>query len=161
MSVGLTGLLQFAGAAFGEHAALQDEADDGLQPYPVVQVGKDEGAVAAHFLGVPLHDFQGGVDVFGDVDFVDDQQVGFGDAGAAFPGDFVAGGDVDDVQGKVGEFGAECGGEVVAAGFDEDEFQVRVAGLEVVDGGEVHGGVFADGGVGAAAGFHAKYAVGG
>jgi len=33
---------------------------------------------------VPVH-------VFGDVDFVDNQQVGFGDAGAAFAVDFVAG----------------------------------------------------------------------
>ncbi len=98
--------------------------------------------------------------LFGDVDFVDDQQVGFGDARAAFAGDFVAGGDVDDVQGEVGQFRAEGGGEVVAAGFHQHQFQVGVAALQVVDGREIHGSVFADGCVGAAAGFHAEDAVG-
>ena len=98
--------------------------------------------------------------LFGDVDFVDDQQVGFCDAGAAFAGDFVAGGDVDDVEGEVRQFGAEGGGEVVTAGFHQYQFQVGVSVLQVVDGREVHAGIFADGGVGAAAGFHAEDAVG-
>ena len=98
--------------------------------------------------------------LFGDVDFVDNQQVGFGDAGAAFSGDFVAGGHVDHVQGQVAQFRAEGGGEVVAAGFDQYQFQIGVAALQVVDGGQVHAGILADGGVGAAAGFYAQDAVG-
>ena len=106
---GLCAFGLLVGSALWEHALLQDEGDDFFQPYPVVQVGEDEGAFAAHFFAVPVHDVEGGVDLFGDVDFVDDQHVGFGDAGAALAGDFVAGGDVDDVEGQVAEFGAEGG----------------------------------------------------
>ncbi len=98
--------------------------------------------------------------LFGDVDFVDDQQVGFGDAGAAFAGDFVTGGHVDHVEGQVAQLRAEGSGEVVAAGFHQHQFQVGVSVLQVVDGREVHARIFADGGVGAAAGFHAEDAVG-
>jgi len=100
------------------------------------------------------------VHLLGDVDLVDDQQIGLGDAGAAFAGDFVAGGDVDHVEGEVGQFRAEGGGKVVAAGFHQHQFQVRVAALQVVDGRQVHGGVFTDCRVRAAAGFHAEDAVG-
>jgi len=97
--------------------------------------------------------------LFGNVDLVDDQQVGFGDAGAAFAGDLVAGGHVDHVQGEVAQFRAESGGEVVAAGFHQHQFQARVTALQVVDGGQVHGSILADGGMRAAAGFHAQDAV--
>ena len=38
-----------------------------------------------------------------EVDLVDDQEVGAGDAGAALGRDLVAGRDVDDVDGEVGE----------------------------------------------------------
>ena len=41
-------------------------------------------SITDKLMPVPVH-------VFGDVDFVDNQQVGFGDAGAAFAVDFVAG----------------------------------------------------------------------
>ena len=99
-----------------QHAPFQNEANNRLQPYPVIQVGEHEGAFAAHFLAVPFHYIQGGVHLFGDVDLVDDQQVGFGDTRAAFAGDLVAGGDVDHVQGEVAQFRAEGGGKVVAAG---------------------------------------------
>jgi hypothetical protein len=41
-------------------------------------------SITDKLMPVPVH-------VFGDVDFVDNQQIGFGDARAAFAGDFVAG----------------------------------------------------------------------
>src|SRR5580700_9824319 len=79
-------------------------------------VGEYERSVAAHLAGVSVHDFEARADVRCEVDLVDHQQVAAGDAGAALAGDLVAGGDVDDVYGQVGQFWAECGGEVVAAG---------------------------------------------
>ena len=67
-------------------------------------------------------------DVGGEVGFVDDEEVGLDHALAGLAGDLLALGHVDDVDGEVDEFGAEGGGEVVAAGFDEDDLQVRVPG---------------------------------
>src|ERR1700759_1185367 len=48
-------------------------------------------------------------------------------AGPALGRDLVAGGDVDHVDGEVGELGREGGGEVVAAGFDQDEVEIGEA----------------------------------
>lgn len=125
-------------------------------------VAEDDGAVAAHFFAVAFHDLEAGADDLGEVDFVDDEEVGLGDTRAAFAGDFVAAGDVDDVDGEVGEFAGVVGGEVVAAGFDEEEFEAVVeANHELFEGVDVDGDVFANGGVGAAAGFDAEDAVGG
>jgi len=82
-----------------------------------------------------------------------------GDAGAAFARDFVTASDVDDVDGVIGEFAAEVGGQVVATGFDEEEFGLELA-VEFFEGEEVGGDVFADGGVGATAGLDGADAVG-
>ena len=50
---------------------------------------------------------------------------------------FLAAGDVDDVDdvdGEVGELGAEGGGEVVAAGIDQQQLKAgKAAGLKDVD----------------------------
>ena len=97
-------------ACLCQAAVLFDEGGDFRDPLPCPDIGEDEGAVAAHFFGVAVHDVQAGADEGGEVDLVDDQQVAAGDAGAALAGDLVAGGDVDDVDGEVGEFGAEGGG---------------------------------------------------
>ena len=51
----------------------------------------------------------------GEIDLVDHQQVGTGDAGAAFARDFLALRHVDHVDRDVGELRAEGGGEIVAA----------------------------------------------
>ena len=83
------------------------------------------------------------------------------DGGAAFAGDFVSFGDIDDVDENIHQFGRECGGEVIATAFDEDELEVGEAAVELGHGGVVHAGVVADGGVRAAAGFDAHDAVGG
>ena len=82
-----------------------------------------------------------------------------GDAGTAFAWDFVAASDVDDVDGVVGEFAAEVGSQVVAAGFDEEEFGLELA-VEFFEGEKVGGDVFADGGVWATASFDGADAVG-
>ena len=55
--------------------------------------------------------------------------------------------------------GAEHGGQVVSAAFDENQFEVRQLGFEVGNGLQVHRRVFADGGVWAAASFDAANAL--
>ena len=93
------------------------------------------------------------------VGFVDHKQVALGDAGAAFAWDFVTGGDVDDVESQIREFGAEGRSEVVAAAFDENDVEVGEARRQARDCFEVDGCVFADCGVWAAAGFNTYDAV--
>src|SRR6202035_1408895 len=99
-------------------------------------------------------------DMRGEVDLVDDQEVRAGNAGTTLGGDLVAGGDVDHVDGEIGEFRGKGGGEVVAAGFDQHQIETRKFRAHVGDRGEIHRGVLADRGVGAAAGLDAGDAVG-
>lgn len=126
--------------------------DDFGQAESVFDLGEDDGTGAAHVACVAGHDFEVGADGWGEVGFVDDEQVALGEAGSAFAGDFVAAGDVDDLDGEVGEFAAEAGGEVIAAGFEEEEVGVMEA-VQFFEGEEVGGDILADGGVRAAAGF--------
>ena len=92
-----------------------DEFGDFVDALPRAQIGHHEGASAPHLLGVALHHFKRGADVRREIDLVDDQQIGARDAGAALGRDLVAGGDVDDVDGEIGELGRKGGGEIVAA----------------------------------------------
>lgn len=83
---------------------------------PSYRLVNTKGRSPRIFFGVAVHYVQGGVYLFGDVDLVDDQKVGFGDAGAAFSRNFVAAGDVDHLQGEVRQFQAEGGRKVVDTG---------------------------------------------
>ena len=80
--------------------------------------------------------------------------------GPALARDLLAAGDVDDVDGEVGELGAEGGGEVVAAGFDQQQLEAGEAAGHLAHGGQVDRGVLADRGVRAAAGLDAQDALG-
>ena len=68
-----------------------------------------------------------GADVRREIDLVDDQQVRPGDAGAALARNLVAARDVDDVDRRVDQLGAEAGGEVVAAALEKHEIEVGMA----------------------------------
>jgi hypothetical protein len=46
------------GHAAGVLPRVEDVMDDFLQPHTVFDLGKDEGAGAAHFKGVAFHPFQ-------------------------------------------------------------------------------------------------------
>ena len=47
-----------------QHPFIENKADDLLKPYPDIQIGKHEGPLAAHFLGIALHHVQRGVHLF-------------------------------------------------------------------------------------------------
>ena len=147
-----------------EHALGFDVGDDFGQAGLGFEVGHDEGFEAfgggAHAGGVGMHHIEVGADVGGEVGFVDDEEVALGDARAAFAGDFFAGGDVNDVDGEVGEFGAESGGEVVPAAFNEHHVGIGKFFKHAVDGFQVDGSVFANGGVRTATCFNAHDAIG-
>ena len=109
------------GAAWLQPALLADELRDLGDARAVVQVGEDEGPVAAHPTRVAFHHIERRADVRREVDLVDDQQIGPRDAGPALARDLVARGDVDDVDRQVGELGREGRGQVVAAALDQDQ----------------------------------------
>src|SRR2546428_9890164 len=91
--------------ALFEPAFLLDEASDVLDALPRAKIAENEGASAAHASRVPLHHFERGSDIRRKIDLVDDEQVRAGDAWAALRWDLVSGGDVDDIDGEVGELG--------------------------------------------------------
>lgn len=158
MRVGSVGMGS-VGDAEGVLSGVEDVIGDAIDADGAFDLGEDVGAVAAHPEGVAFHDGEVGADRGREVDFVDDQEVALGDARAAFAGDFVAACDVDHLDGEVGQFPAEAGGEVIAAGFEEEEVGVETA-VEVFEGEQVGGDILADGGVGAAAGFDGGDAIG-
>ena len=64
----------------------------------------------------------------GEVDLVDHEQVAVANPRPPFTGDLVPLGHVDDEDEAVGQFARENGGEVVAAGLDDYEFEPRDLG---------------------------------
>lgn len=142
-----------------EQSLPSDPGEQGILAFFRAQVCEQKGAFAAHDFGIAGHDLQVRADVGREVGFVNKQQIAVADGRPALAWDFVALGDVDDIDEGVDEFRGKGGGEVVAAAFDQNELGVGMAVLEIGDGGEVHAGVIADGGVWAAACFDAQNAV--
>ena len=99
--------LVLMGAAEGWMVADEIRAAD--VPVVVFPLANIPGFEDAHLSGVALHHVQVGPDVGCEVGLVDDEEVGAGDARAAFAGDLVPCGDIDDVNGQVGEFRTESG----------------------------------------------------
>ncbi len=95
------------------------------------------------------------------IDFVNDKKIGPHDARASFARDFVSAGYVNDIYGCIGEIGAECRSQIVAATLDENQIDLSEGVFEIGYGLEIHGAVFPDGGVRATAGFHTTHAFGG
>jgi hypothetical protein len=85
-------------AAFG-----LDKGDDEVQAFAFFEIGHDERPCAAHPACVGVHFFQRSADMGRQIDLVDDKQIGSGDAGTALGRDFIAGGDVDDIDREIGE----------------------------------------------------------
>src|SRR4051812_12861132 len=148
-----------ASRTFAEPAGLLDEARHRLDALARAQIREHERPPAPHPPGVLLHDGEARADMRREVDLVDDEKVGAGDPGTALARDLLAAGDVDDVDRQVGELGREGRGEVIAAGLDENEIELREAPRHGVDRREVDRAVLADCGVRAAAGLDAHDAL--
>ena len=109
-------------------AGLPDEVDDLLDAVAGADVGEDERALAAHASGVARPSPRGSAPTSGARSIL----LMTSRSERVMPGPPLRGilspaGDVDDVDREVGELGAEGGGEVVAAGFDEDQVELREA----------------------------------
>ncbi len=141
------------GCAAGVLPGVQELRDDFVHAGAMLDLGEDEGAFTAHLAGVALHDRQVGANGRGEVSLVDDEKVRLGDARAAFARDFVAAGNVNNIDGVVRQFAAEMRGQIVAAGFEKEDVGMKLP-LEVFQREEVGGNVLANRGVRAAAGLH-------
>ena len=62
-----------------------------------------------------------------EINFVDDQQIGARDARPALARDLLALGDIDNIDGEIGEFRTEGRGKVVAAAFDQHQIEIGEA----------------------------------
>src|SRR3954469_22541282 len=130
-----------------QHALRLDERDDALEAFAGLEVRKYERPRTAHALRVAVHYFQRRPDHRREVDLVDDEEVALGDARPALTRNLVAGRHIDDVQREVGKLGAEGGGQVVAARFDQNQVEAREAPVQALHRLEVDGSVFADRGM--------------
>src|SRR5262245_30391701 len=135
--------------------------DHVLQAGAALDVREKEGLVTTHQPGVAGHDVEAGTHVRGEIDLVDHEEIRTGHARTPFTRDLVASGDVDDVNRRVHQLGAEAGGQIVATGLEKDDLQIRMASGELVERVEVHRRVLANGGVRAAARLHADDAIAG
>ncbi len=101
-------------------------------PTPAAQIREHERPVAAHLAGVALHHFERRAHVRRKIDLVDHQQIRAHDARAALARNLVAARHVDHVDRNVHQFRAERRGQIVAAAFDEDQFQARMRALQIL-----------------------------
>ena len=147
------------GDAHGVLPVMDNVVYDFIHPEAVLDLRKHERAVPAHEPCVALHHAQIRTDGGGQIRFVDDQKVRLRDARAAFARDFVTPGNVNDVDGVIGQLAAEVGGQVVAAGFQQHQVGVKLL-MEFLQRQQVGGNVFADGRMWTAAGFHGPDALG-
>src|ERR1043166_6822527 len=130
------------------HNVLHDLVDAGS----VLELRKDKWTRAPHGFCVPPHHLQVGADGVGKIRFVDDEQVALGQARTAFAGNFVAPRYVDHLDGEIRQLAAEAGGQVVAAGFEEQQIGLEFL-VKLFQSKKIGGDIVADGRVRAAAGF--------
>ena len=102
------------------------------------------GFSSANALRVSLHHFQAGAHIRSEINFVDDQKSGVGDARPAFSRNFVALGHVDHVNRGVHQFRTERCGQVVSAALNQQKVKLGKAAHQDAAGLEVDGGIFAD-----------------
>ena len=96
--------------ADGMLPGVDDMIDDLTGPDAVFNLREKERTGTSHFFGVSVHNGQIGANRHSEISFVDDEQIGLGNARTAFARDFVAARDIDNVDRVVSEFAAEMGG---------------------------------------------------
>ncbi len=132
---------------------VQQVVDDVIHAAAMFHLRENDWARTTHGLGIARHHIQIGANGHRQVGFVDDQQVGLSDPGTAFAGDLVATRHINDVNRIVGQFPAEVGRQIVAAGFEQQDFRMEQA-VQFLQREQVRRNVLADGGMGTSAGFH-------
>lgn len=131
-----------------------------LQPLPLLNNRKNRRPPLPHLRRIPLHNPQIRSHRLRKINLVNNQQIRPRDTRPALSGHLVPTRNVDHVDDEIGQLARVVGGQVVAAGLDEEQVGFELA-LEGLQGEEVGAYVFADGGVRAAACFDGADAGGG
>src|SRR5579863_5820207 len=121
----------------GQAALPFDERGDIRHTPARSDIGKDERPVATHPPGVPVHDFEIGAHMRGEVNLVDYEKIASRDSRATLAGYFVSGRNVDDVNRQICQFRTEGGREVVATRFDQDQIELWESLPQICDAREV------------------------
>mmetsp|Transcript_5292 Transcript_5292/g.21003 ORF Transcript_5292/g.21003 Transcript_5292/m.21003 type:complete len:241 (+) Transcript_5292:2783-3505(+) len=112
----------------------------------MLHLSEDSWSLAAHDLGVSLHDLYACSYGLRQIGLVHDEQVALRDPRAAFPGNLVPASHVDDIDGVVGELPAEVRREVIASRLEQHQigavpdrglFRRKEVGRDVVADGRV------------------------
>src|SRR5579864_2244302 len=119
--------------------------DDVRQPIATAEVRKQDGTTLSDVARFALHDLERGADRIGQIDLVDHQHVGVGDARATFARYLVAARHIDDIDLFFDKVRTECRGEIVAATFDKHQLQAWQIPLQRLDRREIHRDVVAYG----------------
>lgn len=152
MGASPSGRVRGVGNAESVLTGVQNVGHDAVDALAGLDLGEDEGSVAAHSQGVTFHDAQVRAYCGREIDLVDHQQIALGDAGAALAGDLVAAGNVDDLNGEVGEFPTEAGRQIIAARLDQEQVRTELR-MQVFERKQVGGDVLPNRGMRASSGF--------
>lgn len=137
---------------------MDDVAEDRVNADAMLHLREDEWSAAAHPFRVPSHHFEVRAHARGQIRLVDYEQVRLGNAGAAFAWNFVATANVDDLNRVVSQLAAETGGQIIAAGFDEQDIRLELP-MQFFECEQIGGNVLSNGRMWTAARFHCANAV--
>jgi hypothetical protein len=98
---------------------------DLVQPFAGEAVSQHERPAGAHRTSIPVHDRWVGPHMWGQVDLVDHQQIGVGDAGPPLPGDLSPSATSMTKDKVVGENPTVRERQAVATRLDQDDIRVR------------------------------------
>ena len=136
-----------------------DECNNCIHAGAHLKISENKWAFAAHFSRISIHDVQRRPHHGGEIDFVNNQQVGTRNAGPTLARNFVARGDVDHVQGKIRELRTEGGGQIIAAAFHEDDIEFRKRFIQTRNGFQINGRILAYRRMRTATGLDPEYAI--
>src|SRR5580658_10136990 len=142
-----------------QSALLDNKGCDLLDTFATLQIRENKRPIRAHSNRIRFHDRKVSANKRSQVDFVDNQKVGTRYTWTAFAWYFFALRNIDDIDSQISKFRAERCGQIVTARFDETQFRVGKFPVHFVDRGEVHGCIFANGGVRATSGLDAHDAL--
>src|SRR5258708_3248331 len=107
--------------ATGVLPGMENFGDNFVHPGAMLHLCKNKRAGTTHLASGTLHHSQ--IRTYGrrQISFVDDQQVGLSNSWPTFARNFVATGNVNDIDGEVGKFAAEVRGQIIASGFEKED----------------------------------------
>ena len=119
---------------------------------PILHHRKNSWTAFPHLRRIPLHNTQISAHDLREINLIHNQQIRTRDTGSTLPRNLVSASNIDNVDDKIRQLARVVRGEVVAAGFDQEEIGLELL-LQRLQSEQVGADVFTDGGVGAPACF--------